>query len=362
MKRILVIEDEPAIRHAVVDILESGNFQIVEAENGLVGVRAAREHLPDLIICDIMMPRLDGYGVLEELSQDPATATIPLIFLTARADRAALRRGMDLGADDYLTKPFSHDELLQAVDTRLAKQARVMSKFEKKLDDLRDNIALSLPHELRTPLAGILTSAIVLKDDLESLDRADMYQIAKIIYASSQRLNRLIMNYLTYAELEITATDTEAVRGLRDNHAFSSTAYIADIANRAAQQAKRETDLELDIQTPAVRMTDMHLTKMLEELLDNALKYSRAGTPVRVTIQSSGSVATLTVIDRGRGMTTQQIADVGAYVQFERKLHEQQGSGLGLAIAKRLAELYGGELTIESVPGEQTTVRVTLPA
>ena len=123
MKKILVIEDEALTRSMFQECLESEGFQTFGAENGLVGVQQARQYLPDLVICDIVMPKLDGYGVLTELRQLPATAAIPFIFLTAKTTKVEHRHGMTLGADDYLTKPSTVDELLQAVSTRLEKQA-----------------------------------------------------------------------------------------------------------------------------------------------------------------------------------------------------------------------------------------------
>jgi len=101
MTKVLVIEDEEAIRENLVELLEVEDFDVIEAENGRVGVEQAKKHLPDLILCDVMMPKLDGFGVLKELRSQLNTATIPFIFLTAKADRHDLREGMDLGADDY---------------------------------------------------------------------------------------------------------------------------------------------------------------------------------------------------------------------------------------------------------------------
>ena len=123
MKKILVIEDEARTRSMFQECLETEGFQTFGAENGLVGVQQAQQYLPDLVICDIVMPKLDGYGVLTELRQFPATATIPFIFLTAKTAKNEHRQGMALGADDYLTKPSTVDELLEAVTTRLKKQA-----------------------------------------------------------------------------------------------------------------------------------------------------------------------------------------------------------------------------------------------
>ncbi len=363
MTTILVIEDDEIIRSNVLDLLTAEGFSAIGAENGLVGVRAAREHLPGLIICDIMMPELDGYGVLAALRQDPVTSTIPFIFLTAKAGWADLRHGMALGADDYLTKPFTRKELLQAIDTRLARQATLIRQFQKQLEDLRGSITLSLPHELRTPLVGILGFSAALVDSYDSVDSREILATAKIIHASAQRLHRLIDNYLLYAELEIIGVDPEHVKTLRAiDQASSLRTAVTAAAVQAAKKAGREADLNLDLQDAAVPLADMHLKKIVEELVNNAFKYSTAGTPVRVTSRPGSHTIDLFVVDHGRGMTAEQIASVGAYVQFDRKLHEQQGLGLGLTIAKRLAELYGGAVAIESIPGAQTTAHVTFPA
>lgn len=129
MKRILVIEDEPPVRANILELLEAENFDAVSAENGFIGVLWALENAPDLIICDVMMPEFNGYDVLKALRGDPASAAIPFIFLTAKADKADIRYGMELGADDYLTKPFTRAELLGAIATRFAKHQVVMEQY-----------------------------------------------------------------------------------------------------------------------------------------------------------------------------------------------------------------------------------------
>ena len=121
MIKILVIEDEVLLRANTVQILSFEDFHTIEAENGLLGVQLAQEQLPDLILCDVMMPELDGYGVLVALRQNPLTSAIPFIFTTAKASHADLRQGIELGADDFLSKPFSADELLAAISTQLKK-------------------------------------------------------------------------------------------------------------------------------------------------------------------------------------------------------------------------------------------------
>lgn len=130
--RILVVEDERPMRRNLVTILKMESFEVLEAEDGRKGLAAAREHRPDLIFCDITMPGLDGHGLLRELRKDPHTASIPLVFLTARGDKNDFRTGMNLGADDYLVKPVQVDELLQVINTRLRRKQQIAPAAKAK--------------------------------------------------------------------------------------------------------------------------------------------------------------------------------------------------------------------------------------
>lgn len=136
MKRILIIEDNQEVRENTTEILELANYNVISAENGKIGVDLAKKEKPDLIICDVMMPELDGFGVLHVLSKNPETASIPFIFLTAKSEKEDMRKGMKLGADDYLTKPFDDVELLDAIDTRLKKSSIIKSEFSKTTEGL----------------------------------------------------------------------------------------------------------------------------------------------------------------------------------------------------------------------------------
>ncbi len=140
MKKILIVEDNAAVRENLEEILELSEYDVTTAENGKRGVELAKRVKPDLIICDIMMPDLDGYGVLRILSKKPETASIPFIFLTAKAEKSDMRKGMNLGADDYITKPFEEDDLLQAIETRLKKSEFVKKKTEPSLEGLNSFI------------------------------------------------------------------------------------------------------------------------------------------------------------------------------------------------------------------------------
>lgn len=131
MKKILVIEDNEEVRENLEEILELSGYQVQSAEDGKVGVEKALTDPPHLILCDVMMPHLDGFGVLNILSKKSATANVPFIFLTAKTEKSDFRRGMNLGADDYVTKPFYKDELLDVIETRLQKSERLKKQFDK---------------------------------------------------------------------------------------------------------------------------------------------------------------------------------------------------------------------------------------
>jgi len=140
-KKVLIIEDNNDIRDNVVEVLELAGYEVFEANNGKTGVDLALKNLPDIILCDIMMPELDGYGVLYMLNKNPQTATIPFIFLTAKAERVDMRKGMEMGADDYLTKPFDDMDLLSAIESRLKKKEVQQNFYSKSLDRLNTLIA-----------------------------------------------------------------------------------------------------------------------------------------------------------------------------------------------------------------------------
>ncbi len=136
MKKVLLIEDNQDVRETTADILELANYKVAAAENGKVGVKMALKFQPDIILCDIMMPELNGYGVLQILSKNPKTASIPFVFLTAKSEKSDLRKGMNLGADDYLTKPFEENELLDVLECRLKKSDFLKKEFTRNLEGI----------------------------------------------------------------------------------------------------------------------------------------------------------------------------------------------------------------------------------
>lgn len=157
MKKILLIEDEENVRENILELLEAAGFEVIEAKNGYIGIDLAKAREPDLILCDVMMPEIDGFGVLTALRQDSVMASIPFIFLTAKATKTDFRQGMEMGADDYITKPFTRAELLGAIASRLKKQAAVQQRYNTELLKAKEQLNYLIHHDSLTNLPNQLS-------------------------------------------------------------------------------------------------------------------------------------------------------------------------------------------------------------
>ena len=361
MPKILVIDDDELVCEMIASSLRLEGFETMTALDGNQGVEAARTQLPDLIICDIVMPNLDGYGTLKALQDYPATAMIPFIFLTGQSAKSDMRQGMVLGADDFLAKPIMIGELVAAIRARLQKQTLVKRETERKLDELRVNLSLSLPHEIRTPLSGIIGFAEVLRDDVKSLGPEEISEMAKIILKSATRLGHMVENFLTFAQLEMLSATSAPKAFVGKDMTIMFDLHIEEIAEKKGKEYERPGDVKLSLGGAEASISTQSGKRIVEELVDNAFKFSGRGKSIEIATTEVDDLWVLTVKDNGVGMESEDIAQIGAYKQFQRKSREQQGSGLGLAIALKMSELYGGTLTVQSEIGKGTLVTVRLP-
>ncbi len=361
MTKILVIEDARDLRDDVVEMLRLENYEAIGAENGAVGIEMIKREAPDLILCDIMMPELNGYQVLDRLRKNPGTATIPFIFLTAKTDRIDQRTGMVLGADDYLMKPFLINELLESVRSQLQKRADLNQAVKMRLEELRESIITSLPHELRTPLNTIIGFSDMMAMESAKLKPDQIVDWAKHINNAAHRLFELVEDHLYYARLQITLQTQEAINDARKHTTQDTHAIILVKASQLAERHERPGDLQIDINEnhPTCIVSD-DLDKLIQELVDNAFKFSTQGQVVRISAQVTPTHYIVTLQDQGRGMTNEQIKQIAGYVQFERGYYEQQGMGLGLVIVKGLVQLYDATFHIESAPETGTSVTLGL--
>lgn len=367
-KSILVIEDEELVRNSIVELLSLKGHKVVTAENGHKGLQVATEERPDLILSDIMMPDISGLEVLEMLKTMPETSTIPFIFLTAKAEKTDFRRGMELGADDYLAKPFTKKELYNAIETQLTKYHNINQIHEHKVRDLKLSLSVSLPHELRTPLNGIHSAAHFLLNNAKSIDLEDRIDLYKSIANSSKRLNRFIQNYLLYTELEMydKSAEKKLTVSLRncsldpDDTIQTAIANMKDFENYTGPIAT-----EFNHQSEfAILIKPDHLLKITEELISNAFKFhqeSEKAIVISSSISENENRYILAIENRGNPLSKQEIDSISSYVQFGRERNEQQGLGLGLFIVKSLVNIYDGTLSIDSLSGKGNRFIVKLP-
>ena len=355
-KKILVIDDVPENVYTLQEKLEDEGFDVRATYDGKSGVQKALLEAPDLILCDVMMPQMSGYEVMSALKENPGTATIPFIFLSGKSEETDIREGMRLGADDFLTKPFNCNELIDAIKVRLNKR----ELYEKDIDSLRKSISYSLPHELQTPLAAISGFADYLIEDYQTIEREDILDVAGSIKESANRLNCLVQNILTATKLDALSRDRANLRVLRKHSTTITKEFIKDAAYNKAKAYGREDDIEIEITSADLVISKEHLKKLVEEVVDNAFKFSNKDTHIHISGYSYGMEYILYFVDHGRGMSGEQIRQVGEYMQFERMMYERKGAGLGLSIVKKILDIYCGQLTIESIPLKQTLVSVKL--
>ncbi len=348
----------------ITEILELEGFDVLGAADGEQGLELARKQRPDLIICDIMMPRLDGYGVLLALRGQPETAAIPFILLTAKADRMHMRHGMELGADDYLTKPFSAVELIAAVHARLAKHQAIARESEKSLERAKHRLMQTITHELRTPLVSINTVMEIISRQLGQLSPEQLRELLDSMSAGSKRLSRLVEQIVLITQLESGLLTREGVA--RDGLPVRVSEIILAAVDLARRFAYRHPDVIVRVderdQESTVLCDTRALKHALAELISNALGFSPEGSEVMIAQWRADDRAWISIVDSGPGMSPEQVAQaLGAFQQIDRETQEQQGVGLGLPLARQIIEAHGGTFELSSVEGRGTQVVISLP-
>lgn len=356
--RILVIDDDQATLHTLSALLRTAGHTAIEAGSGASGVDKAQSLRPDLIICDVTMPGMDGYDVLRALKRTLSTAAIPFIFLSGHLDDEFVRQGMGLGADDFISKPFLPEQLFASIEARIERQRVITAK----LDQLRGSLASSVPAEFFTPLNAVLGFSMLLLDSLRSgaeISRDDLEDSVTGIHDAGEQLLRIASNYVLFSQLSSSEDSARPEVPALPTETWEPE--LASAVRKHAMQRQRTKDLHYSFAPARLRVRSDHLVKLVIELLDNALKFSHAGEWVSVTGSVAGQAYVLRVTDRGAGMTEDQIAATAPMVQFDRARHVQTGVGLGLQIAGLLARRYHGDLTIQRNANSGITVEVSLP-
>lgn len=360
-KRILCIEDDPEMRMSMRLMLEIAGYEVEEAADGKEGVDHALKILPDLIICDIRMPGLDGFETLEELHKHESTAHIPFIFMTGEDPRTHLRKGMNLGASDFILKPINADDFVKAVQVRLEEADQRKNESQRAIDELSKNITRALPHELRTPMTGILGLAELLKSQAKEMTPEETKELAQSLFDSAVRMNQTLEKFWIHTQCLLLPNDGAKLTASRQMGSEEAHQIVKCVAEKLASSYNRTSDLVLNLSPMAIGISERYLEQLLQQMMDNAFKFSTVGTQVTILTVCENGMGQIIIKDNGRGMSEDQIKKIHTFMQFDREQHEQQGLGLGLMIAKRLTEIHGGNIRVSSIQGNGTTISIFFP-
>jgi signal transduction histidine kinase len=368
MTKILVIEDEADIRDEVIDWLQFEGYTVIGAVNGQQGLERIYQETPDLIVSDIAMPEMDGYELLLEVRLNPRFINIPFIFLTAVSDRDSVRKGMNMGADDFVTKPFTHAELLESIRSRLGKktaqESQIQAQIERLHSDLteerekrllKSRLVAMFSHDFRNPLSSILSSSSIIRNYEDRLTPERKRQYLDRIDGSVRLLLQMLDDMLMVAEME--SGHFEFSPQLFDLNALIET--ILDEFRLISQGTHR---LTFRTYLRNYIYADPKLMRhIITNLLSNAIKYSSENTEVTIIVEERDQQVSLMVEDHGIGIPEESLPLLFDAFHRAQNAKSVSGMGLGLTIVKQSVDLHGGTIDVGSVLGEGTRFVVMLP-
>ncbi|MFP4323385.1 MAG: response regulator [Anaerolineales bacterium] len=365
MPRILIIEDNDTTRQEIAEGLTMEGFDVLSASTGPEGRDLAIQERPELIICDIMLPGLDGYGVVESLRELPELALTPIVFLTAKTDAKAQRYAMRIGADDFLVKPVEPKDLLDVVYTRLARIEIIKTSQSSEMGAARTAFLRMVAHELRTPLITISMIQEIFNRQLGNLSQEQMQDFLDSLGAGTRRMQHLVEQTIYLVQLESGALSLAEIQGqgIRTQTWFLLKAAV-DLARKFSYRSKDHAEVQL-----AEHVTDAEIICMPDalkhafaELITNAMNFTPSDGLIQVSQWQTRNHLWVNVLDNGKGMSEEDIQrSQQPFLQIDRDKTEQQGSGLGIPVAHNIIAAHGGRLEIRSVVDKGTQVQIMLP-
>jgi signal transduction histidine kinase len=367
---ILLVEDDHELLDGLGDVLEGSGFDVMRAENGVIALQQLREAPvpPSLIISDIDMPEMDGYQLLEAVRQHDIWLEIPVIFLTALSSPPQVRQGLVAGIDHYVTKPFETSDLLLIVQNKLNRREQIRRAATDQMRQIKRDILTILNHEFRTPLTPVIAYAEMLAQDIDELSAEDMKQFVDSIRSGAWRLERLVTTLILLVELE--TGEARQTFQTRRTIIYDVNDILYQL-QQYVQPVVAQRQLQLNVHPPLTTLPTFiadpeYLIEALKRLLDNAVKFSdKPNTAISLSIYPGEDRHTvlISVADQGRGIPQKELdAIFDPFYQVNRPYYEDQGIGAGLTIVRRIAELHGGEVYVESVFGEGSVFTFSLPA
>lgn len=368
MEKILVIEDETILRDEIVEWLTLEGYDVVSAANGGAGVEAALQHVPDLVVCDILMPQVDGYDVLLEIRAHPTTVGIPFIFLTAKAAQDEIRKGMDLGADDYITKPFTRLTLLHAIEARLAKkklqvqvQQQAITQLQQALTQVNEHNILKakllsmFSHDFANSLTSILMIGSLLRNHIDLMDVNRRQTQLSRIESSVHLLLHMLDDLFVIAQIETgTYTPQPGLLSVRN--------FFQRLQSDCQVIYGERCHLQLESRNSEIMGIDGRLLHLIAvNLITYAIKASPKGSTVDFTLEGNATECTVTVRDSDSSMSTAERHRFFSVLQQPSTVETIAILGLDLAIVKEVVDFQKGSVQFD-VQGEAgTTIIVTIP-
>ena len=361
--KILLVEDDLPMQEGIRDVLELDGHQVMTATNGLDGLAVLAKESPNLVISDIMMPRMDGLEFCRRVRQDPRWASLPFVFLTAKGQKTDVRAGMNIGADDYLCKPFEMQELLDVVQTRLLRAASIKQDMTTQMGRLRDMILHTVSHELRTPLTFVKGYTELLEESAGDLTSEEFMRFLNSIKVGSDRLGQLVDDLILLISLE--TDDARLVYEYEKQRVDLSAVIQEAVAALKPKAAARNVALLTQLERPSCHVLGHvgYLSDAVKRILDNAIKFSKPqGGRVVIRTEERAHQAYVRFADDGVGIPADQLEQIfQSFYQVGRDQMEQQGAGIGLPIASKIAELHGGRLEVQSSEGVGSVFSLVLP-
>jgi signal transduction histidine kinase len=360
--RILVADDEEKNRRILRDILENQGHMVMLAEDGQQALEKAFAGSPDVVVLDVMMPKMDGYEVCSQIRKDPRTAHLPILMVTALKDRADRLKGIQAGANDFLTKPIDAEEIrLRVKNAVLAKHLydKVQDDYArlKELETLRDNLTHMIVHDMRSPLIGVSGCYDVITREQDRLS-PEQKEFAITGQNTCRELIEMVSSLLDVSRMEAGKMPLRRIPcDIRE---------IAQAAVHSVTASARQKTLTIQLTgDSAGANVDRDIThRIFVNLLGNAIKFSPEGRSIDIGISSIGTDVRVTVIDQGYGVPPdyhQRIFEKFGQVE-SRKEGKMYSTGLGLTFCKLAVEAHGGRIGLESEVGKGSTFWFTLPA
>ncbi len=366
MTTILVAEDDATLLEDITLELELRGYEVVPASDGQWALHMLNvsDRLPDIIVSDIAMPDMDGFSLLEQLRSNPKWNAIPFLFLTAFDSANSIRLSKELGADDYIVKPFKPDDLVLALENKLKRMAAFQQQAERKLDEARQTLLNMMSHELRTPLTTIYGGVEMLADSLTDTPDVTVQRMLALIQRGANRMNNLTSKAVALLQID-SGQLNKAYQHSRRPHDMNEVIQTV-IRVIEKQHLMDDRQITVTVNTPnqplCVEGVTEYLHLMVEEPLRNAAAFAPMGSAIQITLQADGEWVTVTIQDQGVGIPAADLPRVWErFTQINRESQEQQGAGLGLAIVRESARIHGGDCTIASQPGQGTQFTLFLP-